>query len=63
MLLFECEPDEKDKLTPEDMEDLLAEVMKSLEGGGCTDDPFMSPLFASDELLAGLPPVHIVVCH
>ena len=55
------EPDDKDKLTPAETEELLAEVMKGLDGGVCAEDPFMSPLLASNELLAGLPPVHIVV--
>lgn len=60
-LLHKREPDEKDKLTEAELEELLAEVMKSFEDDPCTHDPFMSPSLASDELLAGLPPIHIVV--
>lgn len=35
--------------------------MKGYRIGDVTKDPYMSPLLASDEMLSGLPPVHIVV--
>lgn len=35
--------------------------MKNFKDGDATKDPFMSPLLAPDEMLSGLPPVHIVV--
>lgn len=35
--------------------------MKSYRSVETTKDPFMSPLLASDDMLSGLPPVHIVV--
>jgi len=59
--MVQREPDDKDKLTPIELEELLAEVMKMYESGPSTQDPFMSPLFATDDQLAGLPPVHIIV--
>ena len=35
--------------------------MKSYDDGDATKDPFMSPMLAPDELLSGLPPIHIIV--
>ena len=35
--------------------------MKLYESDPDSQDPFMSPVFASDDQLAGLPPVHIIV--
>ena len=55
------EPHEGDKLTPAEFEDLVEEILKNFKDGDATKDPFMSPLLAPDEMLSGLPPVHIVV--
>lgn len=55
------EPNEEDRLTPAEFEDLVEEVLKSYRTGDITKDPYMSPLLATDEMLSGLPPVHIVV--
>lgn len=35
--------------------------MKTYETDASTRDPFMSPVFATDDQLAGLPPIHIIV--
>ncbi len=35
--------------------------MKGYRDKDSTKDPFMSPIFAPDELLSGLPPIHIIV--
>lgn len=58
---FKQEPKEHDKLSPSEFEEAMEEVMKSYQDGDATKDPYMSPLLAPDELLSGLPPVHIVV--
>lgn len=55
------EPDERDKLTPEEIEALICEVVKTYQDAEVTKDPFMSPLLAPDDLLTGLPTAHIIV--
>lgn len=48
---------------PEDFEPLRSECLSSVELTSCPiiRNPFVSPLLAPDNLLRGLPPVHIVV--
>ena len=55
------EPDEHDKLSPEEIEALVAEVIKTYQDADVTKDPFMSPLLAPSDLLVGLPTAHIIV--
>ena len=55
------EPDEVDKLSQDELEALISEVVKTYQDPEVTKDPFMSPLLASDDLLNGLPTVHIIV--
>lgn len=55
------EPDECDKLSSDEIEALVLEVMKTYQDPEVTKDPYMSPLLAPADLLTGLPTVHIIV--
>lgn len=50
---------------PQDFEPLRSEQLAemSLQSSPVVKDPFCSPLLAPDNMLKGLPPVHIVVRH
>ena len=37
------------------------QLLKALDSSECTKHPYMSPGLAPDEMLIGLPPVHIIV--
>ena len=58
---FKREPIEEDKLSPTVFEELMEEMIKGFQDGDVTKDPYMSPLLAPDEMLSGLPPIHIIV--
>ena len=58
---FKRDPKEEDKLSPTAFEELVEEMIKGFQDSDVTKDPFMSPLLAPDEMLSGLPPIHIVV--
>ena len=60
-MCFRQDPDRKDILSPTEFEELVEEMMKTFQDGDTTKDPYMSPLLATDEMLSGLPPVHIIV--
>ena len=66
-MLQRCDPEDTDKLSEAELEELIGEVMKAYEGPESTKDPFMSPMLATPDMLTGLPPVHLVVrcteCH
>ena len=55
------DPDECDKLSRDEIDALVLEVIKSYEEAEITRDPYMSPLLASADLLTGLPTAHIIV--
>lgn len=55
------EPDEQDKLSPDEIEALVLEVMKTYQDPEVTKDPYMSPLLAPADMLTGLPTAHIIV--
>ena len=56
-----CVPEEGDKLSEQEIEELATELMKAFDSPAITNDPYMSPMLATPEMLAGLPPVHLVV--
>ena len=60
-MCFQQEPEQGDILSPSEFEELVEEMMKAFQDGDVTKDPFMSPALATDEMLSGLPPVHIIV--
>ena len=55
------EPDERDKLSSDEIEALVLEVTKTYQDPEITKDPYMSPLLAPADLLTGLPTAHIIV--
>ena len=55
------EPEEQDKLSQDDLEVLILEVLKTYQEPEMTKDPYMSPLLAPDDMLTGLPTTHIIV--
>ena len=55
------EPDEADKLSQDDLDALILEVLKTYQEPEVTKDPYMSPLLAPDDMLTGLPTTHIIV--
>ena len=55
------EPDPCDKLSQDEIDALISEVMKTYHEPEVTKDPFMSPILAPDDLLVGLPTAHIIV--
>lgn len=55
------EPDACDKLSQDEIEALILEVIKTYQEAEVTKDPFMSPLLAPDDLLIDLPTAHIIV--
>lgn len=54
-------PEEKDKLSEQEIEELAVELLKTFDAPECTNDPYMSPMLATPEMLTGLPPIHLVV--
>ncbi len=56
-----CVPEEEDKLSEQEIEELVTELMKVFDSPEITKDPYMSPMLATPEMLAGLPPIHLVV--
>lgn len=55
------EPLKEDSLSPAEIDQLVDGVLKSFEDPEVTKDPYMSPALAPDEMLIGLPVVHLVV--
>ena len=55
------EPLEEDRLSPAAIDQLIGEILKSFEDPEVTKDPLMSPALAPDEMLIGLPIIHLVV--
>ena len=55
------DPDERDKLSSDEIEALVMEVTKTYHDPEVTKDPYMSPLLAPADLLTGLPTAHIIV--
>ena len=51
----------EDKLTPDEIEQLVQEILKSFMDDEKTRDPYMSPSLAPEELLVGMPPIHLIV--
>ena len=61
LLCLPQEPLEEDRLSPAEIDQLASEILKSFEDPEVAKDPFMSPALAPNEMLKGLPPVHLVV--
>ncbi len=59
----QCVPEEQDKLSEQEIQELVVELMKTFDAAECTNDPYMSPMLATPEMLTGLPPIHLVVCY
>ncbi len=56
-------PSPEETLTQQEMDSLVRELLDSYKDSDITKDPFMSPALAPDDLLQGLPPVDVIVCH
>ena len=55
------EPDECDKLSSDEIDALVLEVMKTYQDPEVTKNPYMSPLLAPADLLTGLPTAHNII--
>ena len=54
-------PSDDEKLSDEDIQVLARELLDRYKDPEVTKDPYMSPSFATDDMLQGLPPVDILV--
>jgi hypothetical protein len=60
-LLYCCrEPEQQDRLPPAEIERMTCELVKTLGSLEGNKNPYMSPGLAPDDMLRGLPPVHII---